>query len=255
MSHFWSAARAATIYEFRMQLRRPALWVTLVLLMALLVTGTAATGWEDPAVPGIQVLASAAVTLSLLLTMGAGCLIANRLPRDRSTGMSRLLEALPAGPGALLTGKWLGATLATAVPMLLLYLGVAVLAAVQRGEPGMLLAAVPAFVVVLLPGLLFVGAFSIACPVVLWVPLYQFLFVCYWLWGNAMNPELLPTLSNTWLTPAGSTIASGLFDAPALYVRGAAVWEAFASIALLLAMAVLALAAGTALLRRQADAR
>ena len=41
-----------------------------------------------------------------------------------------------------------------------------------------------------LPGLLFVAAFSVSCPVILWVPLYQFLFVGYWFWGRPGPDQL-----------------------------------------------------------------
>ena len=105
MSRFLRTARAAATYEFRMQIRRPAVWVTLALLAPLLFTGQAVPGRADPAAPVAGVLADFAVAVSLLLTMGAGCLLANRLPRDRTTGMppscrraiSPAASALPSG--------------------------------------------------------------------------------------------------------------------------------------------------------------
>src|SRR5260370_19208210 len=68
------------------------------------------------------------------------------------------------------------------------------------------------FVLIVLPGLLFVAAFSIACPAILWVPLYEFLFVGYWFWGNALSPTRtgIQTLSQTILTPIGTYISAGM---------------------------------------------
>ena len=75
-----------------------------------------------------------------------------------------------------------------------------------------------AFAAVVVPGLAFVGAFSIACPAVMPVPLYQFLFVGYWFWGNALAPDAgIPTLSETVLTPIGLFRAIGFFGPAAFY--------------------------------------
>ena len=52
----------------------------------------------------------------------------------------------------------------------------------------------------------------------MWVPLYQFLFIGYWFWGNMLGPRTgLPTLSTTILTPRGSFIAADLFNVPTVY--------------------------------------
>jgi hypothetical protein len=34
-------------------------------------------------------------------------------------------------------------------------------------------------------------------------PLFRVLFIGYWFWGNAISPELMPTLSRTVIHPAG----------------------------------------------------
>jgi hypothetical protein len=87
-----------------------------------------------------------------------------------------------------------------------------------------------------------VAAFSVSCPAVLWVPLYQFLFVGYWFWGTLLSPEGgIPTLSGTWLNPRGEVAANGFFGARTLYANGSYAWEGAASIALLLGLGILAL--------------
>ena len=70
-----------------------------------------------------------------------------------------------------------------------------------------------AFVCVNLPPLAFVAAFSIACPAVLPVRVYQVLFTGYWFWGNFLSPKVLPTISGTVLVASGLPQASAFFDA------------------------------------------
>src|SRR6185312_1165528 len=176
-----------------------------------------------------------------------GVLLADRLPRDRRLQVTEVLDALPASAGGRLTGKFLGSALATATPLFLIYLlGVASIFATVH-DPLFLLLAPLSFVTINLPGLLFVAAFSIAIPAILWVPLYQFLFVGYWFWGNLLSPSYgIPTLSNTWLTPLGNVAASGFFSRNSDGIQtisgnSVATWEGALSIAILLACAAAAL--------------
>jgi len=84
-------------------------------------------------------------------------------------------------------------------------------------------------------------------PAVMWVPLYQFLFVGYWFWGNLLAPSYgIPTLSNTLLTPLGNVAASGFFSRNSDGIQtisgnSVATWEGALSIAILLACAAAAL--------------
>jgi hypothetical protein len=95
------------------------------------------------------------------------------------------------------------------------------------------------FATIVLPGILFISAFSIACPAILWVPLYQFLFVGYWFWGNLFPPRFgIPTLSTTILTPIGGYMSIGLFGAgqDLLLIQQATFLEGIESILLLLSI-------------------
>ena len=60
--------------------------------------------------------------------------------------------------------------------------------------------ALAAFIALVVPAILFVGAFAIACTTILWTPLFQFLFVGYMLW-TSLNVTDIPTLSGTLLSP------------------------------------------------------
>lgn len=68
------------------------------------------------------------------------------------------------------------------------------------------------FAATMLLGLLFISAFSIACPAFIWVPLYQFLYIGYWFWGNILNIDNFPSLSKTPLAPIGNQASIGIFN-------------------------------------------
>ena len=242
----------AVRYEFRMQVRRKVVWILLPLFSLLAFTGGQYNPWQLLGeMPLKDVVVNWAITVQAFMPIAFGCLLADRLPRDRRTRVSELLETLPASPGGRLVGKYLGSLLATLVPLFLVYAAGISYVVIVGGRPEAILLGLLAFVAVNLPGLLFVAAFSVACPVVLWVPLYQFLFVGYWFWGNLLPYVEIPTLTSTWLEPLGEYMAAGFFGTPGIWVREAAPWEGAASIVILLGLAVLALYAAHRYLRWQ----
>jgi hypothetical protein len=100
--------------------------------------------------------------------------------------------------------------------------------------------ALETFTAIVLPGILFISAFSIACPAILWVPLYQFLFVGYWFWGNLLPPSFgIPTLSATILTPIGGYMTAGFFGGDGFPVAHATALQGVESTVLLLGIASL----------------
>jgi hypothetical protein len=225
-------------YEFRMQVRRPAIWITM-LLLGLLVFSGLSNPWQMPIkTPLMKVIVIWATVINAFTPIGLGTLLADRLPRDRKTRVNELLVTTASDSSARLFGKYLGSTFATIMPILLLY-GAGIGYIVYRWQRlDAILLALQAFVTVNLPGLLFVGAFSIACTAVLWVPLYQFLFVGYWFWGNLLSPVYyIPTVAGTLLTPVGGYMASGYYGVP-FTVMHATVWQGIESTALLLGIAL-----------------
>ncbi|MFL5653431.1 MAG: hypothetical protein ACJ8CB_04530 [Ktedonobacteraceae bacterium] len=99
--------------------------------------------------------------------------------------------------------------------------------------------ALETFAAIVLPGILFIAAFSIACPAILWVPLYQFLYVGYWFWGNWLSPRFgIPTLSNTILTPGGGYISAGFFGEDSIHGLQATPLQGVESMLLLLCIAI-----------------
>lgn len=247
------AIYGAARYEFLMQIRRPTLWVVMGLFVAWAVTQFGVVYLRVPdGLPLAHVVAGWSVMLQAIVPVAVGAMLADRLPRDGSVRVDELLETLPASPGGRLLGKFLGSTLATVLPMFLAYAAAMAYVAVDRGEAMALPLGLLSFLAVNLPGLLFVAAFSVACPAVVWVPLYLFLFVGYWFWGTLLSPDSgIPTLSGTWLNPLGERMANGFFGARTLHADGTAAWEGAASAGLLLGLGALVLVCAHLYLRRR----
>jgi len=236
-------------YEFLMQARRRALWVGMAFFCPFLFLGLfglfSSRDLNTPrplAMP--TALAYWTFFATALLSIGAGLLLADRFPRDRGTRMDEILRGIPHTAGGRIVGKYLGSTLATALPVLAIYaVGVAIIAARWR-DAGALPLAAATFATITVPALLFVGAVSIACTTVLRTPLYQFLFVGYWIWTNLNPAEAIPTLNGTLLSPNGLYALAGFFGfrTPNFATPRATPADAVANIAVVLAGAALALA-------------
>lgn len=125
-----------------------------------------------------------------------------------------------------MAGKYLGGTMATGLPILLVMLIAGCFEAVHRGSPTMLGWALVAFSLVMLPGLALASGFAVICPMVITAPLFRVLFVGYWVWANLVGPEMLPSTSGTLLAPIGDYSASWLSGDQVLYA-GDDGWLAF----------------------------
>ncbi len=246
----------ALAYEFRMQIHRRAVWITFIAL------GLFFTQFHQPWFRPINTPASAAIIywtgiVQSFLAVAAGLLLADRLPRDRRTKVDELLNTLPSTVNARVFGKYLGSTIATLVPMFVIYsIGTAFI--LFRWHTFQALpVALASFTAIALPGVMFIGAFSIACTAILWVPLYQILFVGYWFWGNLLPDVGIPTLSTTILTPVGGYMCTGFFNQQGQEgvcspgIQGATAFQGVESILLLLVLAILVIFALTGYLKWQ----
>lgn len=238
-------------YEFRMQVRRPVLWLVF-LGFALLDLRAIVSDLQDPNVQSIfmhlSTLQLAGTVTSLtnwLPPLGVGILLADRLVRDRRTRVDELLTTLPGALRMRLLGKYLGVTCASLVPAFLLFLVIVGVMVWATGNVLLIPACLLCYAAIVLPGMLFIAAFSLACPVVIWLPLYQFLFFGYWFWGNMLSPHVgIPTLNGTILTPIGSVIAASFFSTGRFgEAPPSPVMTGVASLVALLGIAVLVLVA------------
>jgi ABC-2 type transport system permease protein len=252
------AIRASATYEFRMQIRRRSVWLVLGLLGALMIyiLTDARADLGDTAAGRAE---SWAMLLQVFIPAAFGVLLADRFPRDRKLRVDELLETSPAPYPARLLGKYLGATAASLVPITITYLvGLAYLVSKGSDAPGVLSGAVPAFLLITLPGLFFVAAYSVCCPLIMPVPVYQYLFVGYWFWGNVLPPQVIPTLSQTWLAPVGYMAGRGFFHAfesTASGLPNATAADGVVSVVLLLTLTAAALVAGSIVLRFERNRR
>lgn len=198
-------------YEFRMQITRASLWITMAGLGALFLTLAVQPAPADRL--GADV-AEAAVKLNWLAPMLAGVLLADRLVRERKLRTAELVDATGASHWVRLWGKYTGTAAAVAVPLAVIWLVTLARFAVVRGQPAVFAVGLLAFLSIQVPGLLFVAGFALVCPMVLNPILFRVLFVGYWLWGNLLSPGYLPTPSGTPLTPMGDYARAGLFGGP-----------------------------------------
>jgi len=243
----WSAFWGATRYEFVMQARRLTLWIAsfvVAALTALSILGTPTLAHDAHRSSVVSAFTAIASLVMFFMPIAVGFLMTDRLTRDRKTRVDELLDTAPTSSGARLLGKYLGAVVATVAPTLVFYLiGAGYLLALRGRDFAALPLALGPFLAVILPGLLFVAAFSLACPLVIWGPLYQFLFLGYWFWGNLIYLPSLPTLNGTLLTADGDYPAVGFFGSDSGVIAHATAWQSSASIALLLGLGALALLA------------
>src|SRR5579864_5914097 len=247
---------AALGYEFRMQIHRRSVWITFIALGLFFIVFH--QPWYRPiTTPAADAIVYWTGEVQSFLAIAVGILLADRLPRDRRTKIDEVLNTLPGSFGARISGKYLGSTLATLIPMFAVYsVGVGYIL-FRWHDIQALPIALTTFATIVLPGILFIGAFSIACTSFLWVPLYQFLFVGYWFWGNLLPNFGIPTLSETILTPVGGYMCTGFFNPEGREgvcspgIQGATPLQGVESTLLLLSLAVLVLLALSIFLKRR----
>jgi len=75
----------------------------------------------------------------------------------------------------------------------------------------LLLSMMAGFALISIPTFLFVVAFSLVCPLVIPVRIYQILFTGYWFWGNFLSDKVFPTISGTLLNASGIYALQGFF--------------------------------------------
>lgn len=207
-------------HEIGMSLRRKGLWIAYGLLFVFhtvllfapppigeMVKGEVIAQGEVWPVAGRFLLAC-----NVFFPIVAGILSADRVQRDFKLGLRELQDSTPLSRHAYVLGKYLGSLASSLFPLFLWVIGIAVvMAGIGRAHASMLVAVPVAFLAITVPAFAFVVAFSLACPLVMPLSIYQILFTGYWFWANFIPPKLFPTLNGTLLTPSGVFAQQGFF--------------------------------------------
>ncbi len=213
VSQFFGVLR----HEFSMSVRRTGMWVGYLLLYGFYLTIFFVPDLDGFAtfVPPDELWQFSGRTLfycNMFMTVLAGILAADRLQRDFRLGVRELQQSSPLSLPVYILAKYFGVLAAALTPMLIFVLLAGVIYVSMFGAPvqfiGTLLVAFGAIGV---PAHAFVIAFSLACPLVIPVRVYQVLFTGYWFWGNYLNPGAFPTISDTLLVPSGKYVLYGFF--------------------------------------------
>lgn len=213
MSRFLGVLR----HEFNMSMRRPGMWIAygLVLLFYSItvmypVPEEKVTILTDKQI--WQYAGQMAFTFNLFLPVMVGILSADRLQRDFRMGVHELQESTPLHLAEYTLGKYFGVLLASLAPVLIwLWLITGLFIAFGNAPIEFFFTMTLAFIAIMVPAFAFVTAFSLACPLIMPLRVYQILFTGYWFWGNYINPEMFPTLNGTLLTPSGMYSYQGFF--------------------------------------------
>lgn len=176
--------------------------------------------WSEMTNPELWKLAGQmAFSINVFVPVVAGIAIADRMARDVRLGFEELLRSTQLRRWPYVLGKYAGALLSVAFPALLINTLVSLGCVIRGCSPVMLVYSLPAFVLVTLPGLAFLSAFSLACPMIMPVRVYQVLFTGYWYWGNFLSPKVMPTLTETLLNAAGGYALEGFFSSGYIFLH------------------------------------
>ena len=219
MHRLWGVLR----HEFGMSIRRRGLWIAygalFVFHTVLLFSPPPLGEWvEGEVITSAEVWSAAGrflVAVNVFFPIVAGVLSADRLQRDFRAGMRELQLSTPQSAAGYVVAKYLAALASCLLPLFAWVMAVAVAMTVVGHAPAGFLYTVPvAFAAITVPAFAFVVAFSLACPLIMPLPIYQILFTGYWFWANFIPPALFPTLNGTLLTPGGAYALAGFFGGP-----------------------------------------
>jgi ABC-2 type transport system permease protein len=202
--------------EYRMSIRRRSLWLTFGLLIAFYLTSLLLPPDTFDTLPTGQEIwpfaATYAFMLNLFMPVVGGILAADRLVRDNKIGVDELLRSTAIKRGTFLAGKYLGVLASITTPVLLTSLMMGIITAAAGAPLTIIPAMLLAFLGINLPAYVLIIAFSLACPLVMPVRVYQVLFTGYWFWGNYLSPTVMPTTNGTYLSANGEYVMNAFFS-------------------------------------------
>lgn len=205
MSRFFDVTR----YDFNMSIRRPGFWIAYGLLVSFYIITNlipSVDGSTDVIHPE-QIWSEAGHVVfmfNIFMPLLAGILSADRMQRDFRIGMRELQRSAPLSTPVYILAKYLGVLASVLTPMFILVLVVSMLSIIIGLAPVVFLwSSLLAFLSIAVPAHAFVVAFSLACPLVIPLRVYQVLFTGYWFWGNLLSPKAFPTISDSLLNAVG----------------------------------------------------
>jgi len=215
MSQFFDIAQ----HEFKMSIRRKGFWIAYLLLSVFYgITLFAPSPMGDVLIIHPEEVwtyaGQIAFMFNMLMPLAGGILAADRMQRDFYLQIHELQQSTPVTGLVYILGKYFGVLGSILLPIFLWVVTASLLAIPLALAPFSFLGAMlVAFISMSVPACAFVVAFSLACPLVMPVRVYQILFTGYWFWGNYLNPNIFPTLSGTILTPGGRFVLEAFFGA------------------------------------------
>jgi ABC-2 type transport system permease protein len=258
MSQFFGVLR----HEFKMAVKRPGMWVAYGLLYIFygftVIRFDSTKSISTYTLPEMWNTAGETMfILNIIMVLLGGILAADRMQRDFRLGMRELQQCAPLRLSTYILAKYFGVLAAVLTPMFVYVLVISLLVVILGGPlvyAGIFLVA---FAAMGIPAYAFVVAFSLVCPLVMPVRVYQVLFVGYWFWGNYLNPNAFPTISGTLLVPSGRFVLNGFFGGLSSLLANSipeaqARLEAVFNLLLLFSMIMLVLVAARFILRRKA---
>jgi ABC-type transport system involved in multi-copper enzyme maturation permease subunit len=206
-----------------MSVRRAGVWVAYLIIFALMGHAMVQEGLDALYLGGTpwQEAGALVMMMNLFSPLIGGILAADRMQRDYRLGVRELQTSAPAERLTYILSKFVGVLLSAMLPLFLFLLLVSVLS-VATGHigPSLIGSVLVAFAAIAVPSFAFVIAFSLACPLVMPLRVYQILFTGYWFWGNFFNDEVFPTISGTILNASGMYAQEAFFGSPVAHTAG-----------------------------------
>ncbi|KPL71336.1 hypothetical protein ADM99_11600 [Leptolinea tardivitalis] len=205
------------LYEFKMSIRRSGLWISFGIVCAFFLLGLNTTSGEGlmDIFSGRDMLLEAAetvFTLHMFTPVLAGILASDRLQRDFRYNLRELQSSSPVNTWVYLLAKFLGVWSSVFIAGLTCTLVHGIVSIIVMKQPAMfLLAETAVYIVMIAPAYAFVIAFSLGCPIIMPLRVYQILFTGYWPWGNLITGKLVPSISDTLLNASGMFALQGFF--------------------------------------------
>jgi ABC-2 type transport system permease protein len=203
--------------EFNMSIRRPGLWVAYLIVFGFFggsMFAPSSLGTTDvfSSTPTLQQAGETVYMFNMLMPLVAGILAADRIQRDLKLGLRELQTSAPLRSVTYILGKYFGVLAAELLPLFIWVILLGLIATAAGLASASILAGIlAAFLTITLPSFAFVIAFSLACPLIMPLRVYQILFTGYWFWGNYLNSAVFPTVSDTLLNSSGVYALQGFF--------------------------------------------